>query len=317
MCSPKDKRVRYQGKAQGTTYQITTIVTQGEASFEEEIDSIFRAVDNSMNPWYQNSIISQLNAGDTSVRVDPLFVEVFNKAKEIHRETGHRFDPTVGALVNAYGFGPTGPTWPDSAQVDSMMQYIGMDNVRIEKGKVPTDPYGVVFDFNAIAQGYTVDLLAEFLESRGVNDYLVEVGGELRAKGVNAEGRVWQVGIDKPIKEREKDTFQAVVALSGRSLATSGNYRKFRVDEETGQKYVHTIDPLSGYPVQQALLSTTVVADKAMDADGYATAFMVMGVDAAIEFVEARNDLDALFVYSDSGGEQKIYQSPGFKALVR
>jgi len=314
---PEGQLVRYQGDAQGTTYQITTVVSDPETSFESEIDSIFKAVDQSMNPWYGASLISRLNEGDTAVRVDELFIEVFEASKAIHKATDGRFDITVGALVNAYGFGPKGPSRLDSAQVDSMMNYVGLDKVRIQNGKVITDPVGIVFDFNAIAQGYTVDLLAEFLESKGIGDYLVEVGGELRAKGVNLEGRVWRIGIDKPVKERGEDPFQAIVALQGKSLATSGNYRKFRVDETTGQKYVHTIDPTTGYTVQQNLLSATVVADEAMAADGFATAFMVLGLKKSIELVETRTDLEAMFVYSNEKGKWEVYQSPGFENLIR
>lgn len=314
---PEGQLVRYQGEAQGTTYQITTVVENPESSFESQIDSIFKAVDRSMNPWHPSSLISKLNEGDTTVRVDALFLEVFKSARDIHNATDGRFDITVGALVNAYGFGPTGPLRVDSARVDSLMKYVGMDKVRIENGRVMTDPAGMVFDFNAIAQGYTVDLLAEFLENEGVTNYLVEVGGELRAKGVNLEGRIWRVGIDKPTKERGEDPFQAIVALPGKSLATSGNYRKFRVDEVTGQKFVHTVDPTTGYTVQQNLLSATVVADKAMIADGYATAFMVMGLKSSIELVESRDDLDAMFVYSNDQGEWEVYQSPGFENLIR
>lgn len=314
---PEGQLVRYQGEAQGTTYQITTVVQDPETSFESEIDSIFKAVDQSMNPWYKSSLITRLNEGDTTVRVDTLFLEVFDCAREIHKTTNGRFDITVGALVNAYGFGPSGPTRIDSVRVDSLMNYVGMDKVHIDNDRVETDRTGIVFDFNAIAQGYTVDLLAEFLDGKGVSDYLVEVGGELRAKGVNLEGRVWRVGIDKPTKERGEDPFQAIVALPGKSLATSGNYRKFRVDEATGQKYVHTVDPTTGYTVQQNLLSVTVVADEAMVADGYATAFMVMGLSPSIELVETRDDLDAMFVYSNDKGEWEVYQSKGFENLLR
>lgn len=314
---PKGQLIRYQGEAQGTTYQITTVVDDSEVSFEREIDSIFKAVDRSMNPWYRSSLITRVNEGDTSVRVDDLFIDVFESARTIHKATEGRFDITVGALVNAYGFGPSGPLRIDSARVDSLMRFVGMDKVRIEDRRVITDPKGIVFDFNAIAQGYTVDLLAEFLELKGVADYLVEVGGELRAKGVNLEGRVWRVGIDKPTKERGEDPFQAIVALPGKSLATSGNYRKFRVDEETGQKYVHTINPITGYTVQQNLLSATVIASEAMVADGYATAFMVLGLEESIKMVESDPELDGMFVYSNSKGEWEVYQSPGFVELIR
>lgn len=314
---PEGQIVLYQGEAQGTTYQITTIVIDDDQSFERSIDSIFKAVDKSMNPWYRSSLITRLNEGDTTVRIDGLFREVYDKSVEINRETGGRFDITVGALVNAYGFGPAGPSRMDSSRVDSLMRYVGMDKVQVEGDRVTKESPGVVFDFNAIAQGYTVDLLAEFIETKGINDYLVEVGGELRAKGVNLEGRVWRVGIDKPTEERGSDPFQAIIALPGKSLATSGNYRKFRIDEETGQRYVHTVDPLTGYTVQQNLLSATVVADEAMDADGYATAFMVMGLEASMEFINSHEGLEALLVYSDEKGEWKVYESEGFTELIR
>ena len=313
---PDFQVIRVQGEAQGTTFHITALA-DSLIDLEQPVDSILRAVDQSMNPWLPSSLISRINDGDTSLIVDPLFQEVFEESRRIHKVSNGYFDITVGGLANAWGFGPNGPISLDSTRVDSLMKFVGMKHVRLNENKVVFDEEGIRFDFNAIAQGYTVDLLCSFLDSRKIDNYLVEVGGELRCKGRNMEGKIWRIGIDKPNEQRASDPFQAIIELPNKALATSGNYRKYRVDEETGKKYVHTINPLTGYTVQQSLLSATVVADRAMTADGYATAFMAMGLNKAIAAVEADSTIEAMLVYSNKTGEWMVYQSPGFEKLVR
>lgn len=313
---PDFQVIRVQGEAQGTTFHITALA-DSSLDLEPSVDSILRAVDQSMNPWLPVSLISRINEGDTSLVIDPLFQEVFEESYRIHKISMGYFDITVGGLADAWGFGPNGPISLDSTRVDSLMKFVGMKHVRIIENKVVLDKEGVRFDFNAIAQGYTVDLLCSFLDSKSIDNYLVEVGGELRGKGHNMEGEIWLIGIDKPNEQRASDPFQAIIQLPNKALATSGNYRKFRIDEETGKKYVHTINPLTGYPTQQSLLSATVVADRAMTADGYATAFMAMGLKKAITTIEADSTLEAMLVYSNKNGEWMVYQSPGFEKLIR
>lgn len=313
---PKYQIIRLQGEAQGTTFQIT-VLSDTEMDLERPVDSILRAVDRSMSPWLPTSLISRINQGDTSVRVDPMFEVVFRKSQELNSISKGYFDITVGGLANAWGFGPNGPMELDSARVDSLMQYVGMDRVRIQGQKVYLEKEGIRFDFNAIAQGYSVDLICAYLDGLSVQNYLVEIGGELRSKGKNLEEKTWRIGIDKPTAQRASDPFQAIIELPNKALATSGNYRKFRTDEVTGKKYVHTINPLTGYTAQQNLLSATIVAQEAMVADGYSTMCMAMGLKKSIQLIEADSTLEGMLVYSKANGDWAVYQSAGFEKLVR
>ena len=219
--------------------------------------------------------------GAPSLRSSPdnYFLTCFECAKEIYESTNGAFDITVAPIVNAWGFGFTEAVEVDSSLIDSLLQYLGMDSVGIVEGKIWKEKDGIMLDMNAIAQGYAVDVLCEFLESKGIINYLVEIGGEIKTRGHNPRGTEWKVGIDRPIEGLQIPgvDLQAIVEISDRSLATSGNYRKFY--EKDGVKYSHTIDPKTGYPVQHCLLSATVLAGDCMRADAYATGFMVMGYE--------------------------------------
>ena len=204
----------------------------------------------------------------------------------------------------------------DSTLIDSLLQYVGMDKVSLNGNKLMTEKSGMMLDMNAIAQGYAVDVLAEFFETENIKNYLVEIGGELRTSGKNRFGLDWRVGIDKPIDGLQLPgvQMQAIVQISGKSLATSGNYRRFY--EEDGIKYSHTIDPSTGYPVQHGLLSATVVASDCMRADAYATAFMVMGYEKARRFLEEHTHLDAYLIYNDEMGEYRVWYTPGMEIML-
>ena len=230
--------------------------------------------------------------------------------------SGGAFDITVGPVTRAWGFGDGPVAKHDSAYIDSLLQFVGMDKVKIEDHNVIKKYPGVKIDVNAIAQGYSVDVVCEFFESKGIKNYLVEIGGEVRGKGTNAKDKFWHIGIDKPSDGNMDpgNELQAIIEINNKSLATSGNYRKFFVED--GIKYSHTIDPKTGFPARNTLLSATVVCDDCMTADAYATAFMVLGVERSMELLPKLQDIEVYFVYSNPEGEYEVFFSEGMKKMI-
>jgi thiamine biosynthesis lipoprotein len=306
------------GYAQGTTYQVT-LVSDSVVDYSDEINHIFNVIDQSMSTWIDTSLISRINKGDTSVVVDEHFINVFQKSKTVSTRTDGAFDFTVGPLARAWGFGPDGKVEHiDSTIVDSLRQLVGYQKVELVKGRIRKQNPNIHFDFNAIAQGYTVDVIYDYLYEKGYRDFLIEVGGELRASGRNASGEIWRIGIDKPSEKIQTERFIAIIQLDNRALATSGNYRKFYIDEQTGMKYVHTIDPKTGYPVQSNLLSVSVLAKDATTADAYATAMMVKGLEESKVLLKNMSDeLEAMLIYSDDSGKWKTYTTEGFESAIQ
>lgn len=303
--------IKISGPAQGTSYTIT-YVAGANANYRTAIDSILQVIDASLSTYQSQSIISRINRNETAA-VDAYFTDVFQKSMDVSEKTDGLFDVTVAPLVNAYGFGFTKKSTVDSMMIDSLRRLVGYQKVRLAGSTLVKESPRVMLDFNAIAQGYTVDVLAEFLESKGIHHYLVELGGELRAKGEKLDGSRWTVGIQEP-EENAADgaALNRTIALQDKALATSGNYKKFYV--ENGKKFSHIINPHTGYPAKNNLLSATVVADDCMTADAYATAFMVMGVEPAKQFLAAHKDLqlEVLFIYDDQG-TWKTYISENFQ----
>ncbi|WP_417591903.1 FAD:protein FMN transferase [Owenweeksia hongkongensis] len=303
------------GYAQGSTYQIKYI-TESQQDWTAQFDSIFEYIDQSMSTYRDESLISLINSGDTLVEVDHLFMEVLKRSSEISRESDGLFDVTVGPLVELWGFGKTKNIDIDSSKVDSAKSLIGYKKIVVQNNSVKV-PQGFKIDFNSIAQGYTVDVVARFLEDNGVNQYMVEVGGEVRAKGINSKDHYWKIGVDKPADEIDpEDRFQMIVELRDKSLATSGNYRKYWVDSETGIKYAHTIDPKTGFPARNQLLSVSILADKCIDADAYATTCMVMGMQAAQSYIEGKDGVEAYFISTDENGDWKVNFTKGFEVFI-
>jgi thiamine biosynthesis lipoprotein len=303
------------GQAQGTTYTISYLAG-AYANYREEIDSIFNAIDQSLSTYKEASVISRINRNETD-KADTHFIAVFQKAAEVSQQTAGAFDVTVAPLINAYGFGFKKKEQVTPAKIDSLLLLTGYQKIRLEgKTLVKASP-GMMVDFNAIAQGYTVDVLAGFLDSRGISEYLIELGGEVRAKGKKQDGSAWTVGIEEPeATGGEGGTLNRTIALQDNALATSGNYKKFYVED--GKRYTHIIDPHTGLPAKNNLLSATVVAPDCMTADAYATAFMVMGLEQAKAFVAARQNLQlSVFFLYDEQGATKTYVSPDFPALAR
>lgn len=299
----------YSGYTQGTEFHIK-YYSKDKETMESEIDSILHAFDLMASIYNDSSLISKINRGEEP-ELPADFITLFNRSLEISKESNGSFDITVGQLVEAWGFFKKENMNPDSAQVDSILQYIGYEKVRLENGKIIRDYNQTQFDFNAIAQGYSVDIICEFLESRKVTNYLVEIGGEVRVNGKKPNGQPWKVGIEKPAEnpDDEQEVFRTL-NVSNISIATSGSSRKFY--EKDGIKYSHTIDPHTGYPVSHTLLSVTVIAKTCMDADAWATAFMVMGIEKAKEILKNKPEMDAFFIYSAEDGTLQTDSTAGF-----
>lgn len=314
--SPQEVVRINRGATQGTTYQVSYKVISG-TDYQRGIDSVLFAVDQSLSAWNPHSTLSKVNRNELDSVVDPLFTNVIRAGQRISRETFGAFDMTIGSVIDLWGFGSESNGRPDSLKIDSLIQESGYNKFRLDPSGKIMKPKSMKLNVNAIAQGYSVDLIAEYLESKGVTDYLVEVGGETRTRGTYIDDEIWRIGIDKPGEEIDADNrYQVIVKLDSASLATSGNYRKFKVDSITGIKYGHTIDPLTGYPAQDRLLSVSIITLDCMSADAYATACMSMGLDKAKKFVEERAGVEAFFVFSSLTGEWETWSTPGFDEMV-
>lgn len=291
---------RIEGMAFGTSFHISFDQANTEVT-EADIDSLIHAMNRSLSTYMPESDISKINKGDTTIVVDALFEEVFNKSAKIFKETEGAFDPTIGVLVNAWGFGPGNSlTQMGQSQVDSLLVFVGFDKIKLKNRKLIKEHPETYLDFNANAKGFAVDLIGRFLESREIRNYLIEIGGEIRARGVNPKNQPWRVAIEKPNFDGSR-SFQTIVALKDESIATSGNYRKFKIDSLSGEKYAHTIDTKSGYPSKSNLLSASVIASlDCADVDAYATAFMAMGLEKSKLFLDKHQEIKAFLIYSDT-----------------
>ena len=294
-----------QGKIFGTLYTVTY---EHNADFQTEIVAAMQAVDNSLSPFNKQSIITAINNND-SIEADTLFCEVFRTAKQIYTESHGAFDPTVAPLVNAWGFGFKKGTDISSATIDSLCQLVGFDRITLNGNQVTKDDERIQLDFSAIAKGFGSDCVAHVLDSHGIKNYMVEIGGEVVVKGHNKNGNPWGIGITKPIDDSlsVNQELQTVLRLTDCAIATSGNYRNFYYKD--GIKYAHTIDPRTGYPVQHSLLSATVIADNCMRADALATAFMVLGVDSAMAYCERHPEIEGYFIVASDSGHYEVQQS--------
>ncbi len=296
------------GYTQGTTYHIT-YENKGYGDLTQQIDSVLHQFDLSLSTYIPESIISRINANQPEIEPDDKLLVVLNEAKEVYEETDGYFDITVGPIVNALGFGPGGQVEFDSIIIDSLLQFVGMKMIQVRDNKVVKEKKEIILDVNAIAQGYSVDVVAEYLEDMGIKNYLVEIGGEIKARGKNENGEVWRIGLDKPVENNNvpgADLYTRLY-LKNRSLATSGNYRKYY--EKDGVKYTHSINPKTGYPVSQNLLSVTIFADKCITADAYATACMVMGLKKSVDLIKSIDDISGYLIYNDDTGKYKVWYS--------
>jgi len=285
----------------GTMYNVTY---QSSNNLKAEIEAELKKVDASLSMFNEQSTLSKINRNE-SVETDDMFREVFSIAQNISKETDGNFDITVAPLVNTWGFGFKHDAFPDSAKVDSLRMLVGFEKVKIVKGKVEKQNPQMIIDFGAIAKGYGCDIVARLLNKRGVDNFLIEIGGEVVAKGLNPEQQKWRIGVAKPTDDSlaTSNELQTVLSLSNVAMATSGNYRNFYYKD--GKKYAHTINPKTGYPVQQNILSATVLAPNCATADAFATSFMVMGLEKAKAVLKRHNELKVYILYIDEKGEQK------------
>jgi len=311
---PNSNYISFGGFVQGTTYSIT-YETLDSANYKDKIEILLADFDTSLSTYNNLSLITKINNNEIT-NTDLYFNAVYNKSEEVYQNTNGAFDITVAPLVNAWGFGFKNKEEITNAKIDSILEFVGFDKVSLTNSEIiKTDPR-VMLDVNAIAQGYSVDVVADFLENQEILNYLVEIGGEVKTKGINKKGKEWNIGIDKPIDNNNVpgQNLQAIIKLSNKSLATSGNYRKFY--EKNGIKYSHTINPKTGYPVTHSLLSATVVADNCITADAYATAFMVMGLEKSIELLKELPNIEAYLIFSDENGEYKVKSTEHIKELI-
>ncbi len=304
------------GGALGTSYNII-YQSEKELDFQSEIDSVFSVVNKSLSTYIPDSDISRINDGDSMVVVDKMFKDVFNLSKEIHQKTEGYFDPTVGVLVNAWGFGPGEQLQLDSTLVDSLLSFVGFDKVSLtDANTIQKKNPAIRFDFNAIAKGYAIDRLAVLMDKKGIQNYLIEVGGEIVAKGENRiKKKPWATGIEDPQAEQGRG-LKIIINLKDRALASSGNYRKFRIDSIKGEKYVHTVDPKTGFTKNSKTLGANVLAKTCAEADAYATAFMAMELNKVLDLLATQKELEAYIVYLDENGDTQEFMTEGFSAVV-
>ncbi|MFC3416370.1 FAD:protein FMN transferase [Algoriphagus hitonicola] len=308
-----DLKINFSGQTMGTSYQVTYLDDEGR-DFQSEIDSLLVVFNQSLSTYIPDSELSRFNLGDTLDFELPYFRQVLEGSKEVFDLTDGAFDPTVGPLVNVWGFGPGGPKLKDSVAINNLLQLVGFDQVNWDQNQVRKEVSGLYLDFSAIAKGQGVDVVADFLAKKGIQNLLVEIGGELVARGVNDKGELWKVGVNRPEEEAPASELFSIIALENRGMATSGNYRNFYVRDSV--KISHTIDPKTGYPVNHNLLSATVLADDCMTADAFATAMMVMGTEKAIALAESRDDIDVFLIYSQADGSYETFLSERLKPFV-
>ena len=306
------------GNAFGTTYNIQ-FYSKLDVNIQKGIDSTVKRVNKSVSTYLYNSDISRINRGDTTVVTDSIFRDIFHISKKIHLLTNGYFDPTVGVLRNAYGFGDVKPLEKlDKKTLDSLMTFVGFRKVILLKnGKILKKHPQIYIDFNAIAKGYGIDCIGKYLEKKGIKNYLIELGGEILTKGKHVDtGKPWIVGIESINSKLENRSVATTVALENIAMASSGNYRKFRVDSLTGKKYVHTINPLTGSAEQSDVLSATVLASTCAVADAYATAFMALGFNKSKEVLKNTKEIEVYLTYTDSLNNHQTFLSKGFKKVV-
>jgi thiamine biosynthesis lipoprotein len=308
------KYIYNNGFIYGTVYSIIYESPEG-TDFQEEISLKLNEYNMSFSTYEKESVISKINQ-NKPVELSEEFIICFNRSMEISEITNGAFDITAGPMVNAWGFGPEEKLRMTQQKVDSLIAITGFQKIQLLDDKIIKESPEMKLDMSAVAKGFTSDLVARFLVEKGCQNYLVEIGGEVMAKGKNEKGKTWTIGISKPDEDLmiSNTELQARIKLPDNALATSGNYRNFY--EEDGKKYAHTIDPKTGYPVQHSLLSATVLAKDCMTADAFATAFMVLGVEQGIEIARRVPEIEVLFIYADEKGNNQIYMSEGFEQYV-
>ena len=312
-CSSQPKKIVLHGETQGSYYAITYFDEKGR-NFQREIDSIFYIVDMSVNLWVNNSVISKVNRNE-EVTLDSIFIDNFRIAQETAKLSDGYFDPTISPIVAAWGFSYKHGDSITPQLIDSLKQLVDYRKVHIESGKVVKENPAMALDFNAIAQGYTSDMIAEFLDNRGIKNYLVDTGGEIMARGYKPDGQPWIVGIEKPADNwNSEQVVYTRIALCDRGLVTSGSTRKYV--ERNGKRYSHCINPKTGYPVEHNLLSVTVLAENSVWADAMASICMVMGMEKSLPLIESMDNVEAYYIFTNEQNTLETFATDGFKDLI-
>ena len=306
-CEKEPKNMTLTGPVFGTGYKV---IYNSDKDFTKDFNALFDEINQSMSTYIPDSDISRLNRNE-SVSIDGHFKKVFQKSKEVYKETNGFFDPTIGDVVNAWKFGAENKKFlTDSTTIDSLMNYVGFEKVSLNNSTVEK-PKNTYLEFNAIAKGYGVDVIAEFLKGKGIENFLIEIGGEIRVGGINLDkNEPWKVGLDQPRFDGEQSVYKAIT-LTDAAMATSGTYRKYKVDS-TGNRYAHIIDTKTGYPSKTNVLSVSVIADNCMTADAYATAFQAMGLGRVEQFSEIHPEIKIFFIYDNGSDELQTLSLNGF-----
>lgn len=315
--SSKNNYKTFDGFAEGTTFHIV-YENSTDQDLESQIVDLLNEFDNSMSIYNPSSLVSLINNGENNVEVDPWMEECLKLSNQISQSSEGLFDITLRPLISAYGFGgEDGPRVLTQTEIDSMLQYVGYQKIKLEGNRLVKQDSRIELDFNAIAKGYSVDLVGKLLYEHGVKNYLVEIGGEVICRGKNPKGMPWLIGIDNPTEGNfvPGQDLKIRLEISDSALATSGNYRKFAYNEN-GEKVVHTIDPRTGRSVTHNLLSATIIAPTCAVADGYATACMVAGLDGSKKILERNPELEAYLIYAEKDGSMGVYTTSGFEKRI-
>ncbi len=305
-----------EGNTQGSTYHIKYKIN-GDSIKIADVTKILIGIEMSLSIYNKSSIVSRINNNDTTVITDKYFEDVFAMADSVYKISNGMFDITVGPLVKAWGFAPDEHKELDSKKIIQLKNLVGFDKIKLENHKLIKSNPKILIDPNAIAQGYTVEVISDFLLSKGVTDYMVEIGGEVKVKGLNDKGTAWNVGIDKPISENLNidHELQTVVSITNNSINTSGSYRKFI--EENGIKYSHEINPKTGMATHSNLLSVTVITQNCAYADAIATAIMVMGLENGKKFVQNHKEIEAYFIFVNKKGAFETWNTDGLNSMIK
>ena len=311
----KPSKYKIKGEALGTTYNVN-YYSNKKQNLKIKFDSIFDVINQSLSTYIPESDISKINKG-SNVKVDNHFKNVFQISKTIYQNTDGYFDPSIGIMVNAYGFGPMQYDLDMTKNnVDSLMNFVGFEKFKLENNQIKTDLKSFYLDFNAVAKGYAVDVLADFLKQKGMQNFFVELGGEVVTKGRDLNNdKIWNFGIETPSENNVTRELSYAISVDNKALATSGNYRKFKIDTTTGQRFVHTINPKTGLSEKSNVLSSSVVAETCAVADAYATAFMAMGFEKAKTIIEEYH-ISALLIYVDDNNNMKTFMTKDLEEIT-
>jgi len=314
VCFSQSDLIKIEGYTQGTTYHISYFDTE-QRNLQPEIETILKDFDLSVSTYNPNSIITKINTNQPNVVVDQYFTTCFKKAKEVWKNTNGAFDPTVLPLVNAWGFGPGKKQKIAPEKIDSILRFTGFNLIELKGNRVVKKDPRVALDFNAFAQGYSVDVISDFLKSKGILSFIVEIGGEIFANGRKPNGDYWKAGIEEPYDNKEDaNPNRAIIKLHNSAIATSGNNRQYFI--ENGVKYAHHLDPKTGYPTKNNLLCASIIAPNCISSDAYATGVLVMGLEKAKVFLKNHPELQAYLVYSEGKGQLQVYKTDKIAAIL-